>query len=384
MSPFFAAIDTAVLPPINAALNGLSAVLLVTGFLLIRSGRRVAHRRVMTAALVSSVLFLGSYLVYHYGAGHTEFPKEYPVARRVYLAILFPHILLAAVNLPFILLLVLAAAKGNFARHKRLARWTYPSWLFVSVTGVVIYFMIYHWFPPRESQVGTHPQIPLPITTGAPVKAAGSTTPAPAAITSRKDGNLVFTPVSQSVRADPGQATLEVFFKVENVGETPAAIAALESGCECLEVSINRNPIPPKSVATIKGTFDVAKLHGAAERKIAVTPEGHTRPIFLNTRIEIDPVYEIDPPMISWEKGAAPETKTVVFSVVRKAPVHILSAESKRPEVTCKVVEKEKGHLYHLELTPASTEATLLGIVRIETDCEIESYAKPLAYFSIQ
>lgn len=384
MTPLLSAIDYSVFPPINAALNGLSTILLVVGFLLIKSGNRKAHQAAMIAALVSSSLFLACYLVYHYGAGHTEFPKEYPVARKIYFAILIPHILLAVVNLPFIILLVLAAAKGNFAKHKRLARFTFPSWLFVSVTGVVIYFMIYQWFPPKEKQADSHPHIPMPVASSEPAGAAQVAPPPPVAPSSAKDGSLVFTPVSQTVQAEPGQTTLDVFFKVENSAETPAAITALESGCECLEVSIDLNPIPAKSTATIKGTFDITKLRGSAERKIVVTPEGRTRPVFLNTRIEIEPVYEIDPQMITWAKGAAPDTKTVAFKVVRKEPVHILSAESKRPEVTCKVIEKEKGRLYHLELTPTSTEASLLGIVRIETDCEIESYARPLAYFSIQ
>jgi uncharacterized membrane protein YozB (DUF420 family) len=386
MTPLLSALDYSVFPPVNAALNGLSTVLLLTGFFLIKSGKRRAHRAAMTAALVSSALFLACYLVYHYGAGHTEFPKEYPVARKVYFAILIPHILLAVVNLPFIILVVAAAAKGNFDKHKRLARFTFPSWLFVSVTGVVIYFMIYQWFPATEKQAGSHPRIPLPAsgTTATATAAAAPAAAESAPASSAKDGSLVFTPVSQTVRADPGAATLDVFFKVENTADTPAAITSLESGCECLDVSIDLNPIPAKSVATIKGTFDITKLRGSAERKIVVTPEGRTRPVFLNTRIEIEPVYEIDPPMITWAKGSAPDTRTVAFKVVRKEPVHILSAESKRPEVACKVVEKEKGRLYHLELTPASTEASMLGIVRIETDCEIESYARPLAYFSIQ
>jgi uncharacterized membrane protein YozB (DUF420 family) len=384
MTPLLSALDYSVFPPINAALNGLSTVLLLTGFFLIKSGKRKAHQAAMIAALVSSALFLACYLVYHYGAGHTEFPKEYPVARKVYFAILIPHILLAVVNLPFIILVVVAAAKGNFAKHKRLARFTFPSWLFVSVTGVVIYFMIYQWFPAKKPQAETHPRIPLPTSFLQTASATAPDPTAPAPPASAKDGNLVFTPVSQTVRADPGETTLDVFFKVENAADTPAAIASLESGCECLDVSIDLNPIPAKGVATIKGTFDITKLRGSAERKIVVTPEGRTRPVFLNTRIEIEPVYEIDPPMITWAKGSAPDTRTVAFKVVRKEPVHILSAESKRPEVTCKVVEKEKGRLYHLELTPASTEASLLGIVRIETDCEIESYARPLAYFSIQ
>lgn len=395
MNPLLSALDYAALPPFNAALNGLSTILLLAGFLFVKTGRLKAHRAAMVSALVSSSVFLVCYLLYHYGAGHTEFPKEHPVARKIYFAILLPHVLLAVVNLPFIALLVIAAAKGNFAKHKRLARFTFPSWLFVSVTGVLIYFMIHQWFPPAEGKAETRPRLPLPSAMPAPSGGAAAETPPPpsessppaasaATTASRKDGDLVFTPATQTVRVAPGQTTLEVRFAVENAGAAPAAIAALESGCECLEVSIDVNPVPAKGGATITGLFDVTKLRGTSERKIAVTPEGRVRPVFLNTRIEIEPVYEIDPPMVFWTKGSTPRTKTVAFKVVRKEPVHVLSAESKRAEVGCKVVEKEKGRLYHLELTPSSTEATLLGIVRIETDCEIESSANPLAYFSIQ
>lgn len=369
MISLLAAFDYSVFPPVNAALNGLSTVLLVTGFLLIKSGRRKAHQAAMIAALFSSALFLACYLTYHYGTGHTEFPKEYPVARRIYLAILVPHILLAVVNLPFIILLVVAAARGNFAKHKRLAKFTFPSWLFVSVTGVVIYFMIYQWFPPTQA-----PAAPAETPPSAP----------DAALPSRKEGDLVFAPVSRTVRADPGQASLEVFFKVENTGPEPVRIVSLESGCECLAVSIDANPVPAGGSATIKGVFNIAKLRGSAERKISVTPEGRSRPVFLATTIEIAPVYEIAEAMTTWEKGSEPVTKTVTFRVVREKPVHILSAESKRPEVVCELVEVEKGRLYHLELTPSSTQGSLLGIVRIETDCELENYAKALAYFSIQ
>lgn len=391
MNPLLSALDYAALPPFNAALNGLSTILLLAGFLFVKTGRLKAHRAAMVSALVSSSVFLVCYLLYHYGAGHTEFPKEHPVARKIYFAILLPHVLLAVVNLPFIALLVIAAAKGNFAKHKRLARFIFPSWLFVSVTGVLIYFMIHQWFPPAEGKAETRPRLPLPAAMPAPAGGTAAETPPPsessppaASAASRRDGDLVFTPAAQTVRVAPGQTTLEVRFAVENAGDAPAAIAALESGCECLEVSIDVNPVPAKGGATITGLFDVTKLRGTSERKIAVTPEGRIRPVFLNTRIEIEPVYEIDPPMVFWTKGSTPRTKTVAFKVVRKEPVHVLSAESKRAEVGCKVVEKEKGRLYHLELTPSSTEATLLGIVRIETDCEIESSANPLAYFSIQ
>ena len=88
--------------------------------------------------------------------------------------------------------------------------------------------------------------------------------------------------------------------------------------------------------------------------------------------------------MTTWARGSKPETKIVTFRVVREKPVHVLSAESKRPEVTCELVEVERGRLYHLRLSPTSTEKSLLGIVRLETDCEVESYARPLAYYSIQ
>ena len=393
MSPLLSAIDYSIFPPINATLNGLSTVLLIVGFLLIKAGRRKAHQAVMTGALVSSALFLACYLTYHYGAGHTEFPKEYPVARKIYFAILLPHILLAVVNLPFIILLVIAAARGNFAKHKRLARFTFPSWLFVSITGVVIYFMIYQWFPPKVAKAAEElesnpPSSRLVSMSGLKEprrSAAADEALAMAEGDSRhKAGDLVFRPHSQKVSADPGEKTLEVTFSVENTGSDAAGIATLESGCECLEVSIDVNPIPPRGKATITGIFDIEKLRGSAERKITVVPEGAGRAIFLTTEIEIEPIYEILESMTTWARGSKPETKIVTFRVVREKPVHVLSAESKRPEVTCELVEVERGRLYHLRLSPTSTEKSLLGIVRLETDCEVESYARPLAYYSIQ
>jgi uncharacterized membrane protein YozB (DUF420 family) len=392
MSALLAAFDYSIFPPINATLNGLSTVLLIAGFLLIKSGRREAHQKAMIGALVSSALFLACYLTYHYGAGHTEFPKEYPLARTIYFAILIPHILLAVVNLPFIILLVIAASRGNFAKHKRLARFTFPSWLFVSITGVVIYFMIYQWFPPVEARGTKAEATSTPSPQGA---LAGLREPRRASVAGEalamaegdsrhKAGDLVFRPYSQKVSADPGEKTLEVTFSIENTGSTPVGIASLESGCDCLEVSIDVNPIPARGKATISGVFDVEKLRGSAERKITVVPEGARRAIFLTTSIEIEPIYEIDETMTTWSRGSRPETKMVTFRVVRDKPVHVLAAESKRPEVACELVEVEKGRLYHLRLTPASTENSLLGIVRLETDCEIESYAHPLAYYSIQ
>ena len=130
------------LPTVNAVLNGTAAALLVVGFFLIRSGRREAHRKAMTTAFACSVLFLVSYLVYHFEVGSVRF-RGAGTIRTVYLSILLTHTLLAAA-VPFLAVATLfLARRGRFDEHRRLARLTLPVWLYVSVTGVVIYLMLY-------------------------------------------------------------------------------------------------------------------------------------------------------------------------------------------------------------------------------------------------
>jgi len=130
------------LPGLNAALNGTCAVLLVCGFVAIRRGARELHRRLMLSAFTVSVLFLISYLVYHAMAGSTSFPGHGAV-RTAYLAILLTHTVLAAA-VPFLALITLVRAlRRRFDAHRRIARWTLPIWLYVSVTGVVVYWMLY-------------------------------------------------------------------------------------------------------------------------------------------------------------------------------------------------------------------------------------------------
>ena len=133
------------LPALNAALNGLASVFLVTAYLLIRCGRRELHKKFMLAALVTSALFLGSYVTYHYHAGSRPFPGQ-GVIRVVYFAILIPHVLLAATILPLALITTTRGLRSQFDRHVRIARWTLPLWLYVSVTGVVIYLMLYQLY----------------------------------------------------------------------------------------------------------------------------------------------------------------------------------------------------------------------------------------------
>lgn len=130
------------LPTLNAVLNGTAAALLVAGYLLVRSGRREAHRRAMTAAFLCSVLFLVSYLVYHAEVGSVRFQGTGTV-RTVYLSILLTHTLLAGA-VPFLAVWsIVLARRGRFETHRRVARVTLPVWLYVSVTGVVIYLMLY-------------------------------------------------------------------------------------------------------------------------------------------------------------------------------------------------------------------------------------------------
>ncbi len=135
-------LDPTRLPTVNAGLNALATALLVTGWLLIRSGRVKAHRAAMLAALACSVLFLTSYLVYHAQVGSVRFPGT-GWARTFYFAVLLTHTPLAAA-VPFLALVTLVRAlRERFDRHRAIARWTLPIWLYVSITGVVIYVMLY-------------------------------------------------------------------------------------------------------------------------------------------------------------------------------------------------------------------------------------------------
>jgi uncharacterized membrane protein YozB (DUF420 family) len=136
---------TADLPALNACLNATCALLLLLGYRQIRRKNVTAHRVCMSAALLTSALFLISYLSYHYLHGSTKFQGQGAV-RLLYFAILLTHTVLAAVIVPLVLLTLARALKSEFARHKRLARWTLPLWLYVSVTGVLVYLMLYQLY----------------------------------------------------------------------------------------------------------------------------------------------------------------------------------------------------------------------------------------------
>jgi putative membrane protein len=135
-------ISVSQLPSLNAALNSLSAILLIAGYLFIRSRNIKAHKTCMLAAFASSILFLISYLVYHYQVGSVPFQGQGGI-RLVYFTILLTHTILAITVVPLALVTLYRAFKERFDRHRRIARWTFPIWLYVSVTGVVVYWMLY-------------------------------------------------------------------------------------------------------------------------------------------------------------------------------------------------------------------------------------------------
>jgi uncharacterized membrane protein YozB (DUF420 family) len=138
-------ITIADLPAVNATLNGIAAILLVIGYVLIRRRRIAQHRAVMLTAFCTSILFLTSYLVYHAHTGSKHFPGQGPI-RLVYFGVLLSHTVLAA-TVPFLAIITLSRGlSARYDRHRAIARWTLPIWLYVSITGVVVYFMLYRLY----------------------------------------------------------------------------------------------------------------------------------------------------------------------------------------------------------------------------------------------
>jgi uncharacterized membrane protein YozB (DUF420 family) len=133
-------------PALNATLNGTSAALLLTGRIMIANKRIAAHRACMIAAMTASALFLCCYLFFHYEAGNIRFLGE-GWARPVYFTILISHVTLAIVIVPLAIITLNRGLKARYPQHRAIARWTWPLWMYVSITGVIVYFMLYQWFP---------------------------------------------------------------------------------------------------------------------------------------------------------------------------------------------------------------------------------------------
>jgi putative membrane protein len=136
-------------PALNATLNAASTVFIAAGWWFIRRERKLPHIACMLSALVTSTAFLTCYLIYHFQVGSVKFTATGAV-RWIYYLILLTHVVLAVVIVPMVVLTVVPALRQRFDRHRRMGRWTMPLWLYVSITGVIVYFMLYQWFPPEE------------------------------------------------------------------------------------------------------------------------------------------------------------------------------------------------------------------------------------------
>ena len=142
------------LPHVNALLNATSGIFLITGYFFIRRRKTSAHRRSMIAAFIASIIFLISYVLYHsllayyLGLGPTRFKGE-GIIRPIYFFILISHTLLAITIVPFVIITLRRGLKANYDKHRKIARWTFPLWLYVSVTGVIVYLMLYQIYPSR-------------------------------------------------------------------------------------------------------------------------------------------------------------------------------------------------------------------------------------------
>jgi putative membrane protein len=135
---------------INATLNGLAAILLVGGYSAIRAGRTELHKKFMVSAFITSTIFLASYLVYHYRVHHVVLFQGQGWIRPVYFTLLISHTILAVVIVPLILITLRRAWTERFDKHRQIARWTLPLWFYVSVTGVIVYFMVYQIYAPSN------------------------------------------------------------------------------------------------------------------------------------------------------------------------------------------------------------------------------------------
>lgn len=133
-------------PALNASLNGASAAFLLTGRVLIAKRRMAAHRACMVAAVVASALFLTCYLFFHYKVGNILF-LGHGWARPLYFAILISHVTLAMVIVPLAIMTLSRGLRARYDKHRTIARWTWPLWMYVSITGIIVYFMLYQWFP---------------------------------------------------------------------------------------------------------------------------------------------------------------------------------------------------------------------------------------------
>lgn len=205
-----------------------------------------------------------------------------------------------------------------------------------------------------------------------------------AAVSPQGDG-LTFEPEVFSYEAEAGQKEMTATFVARNAGTTPVKLTKLDSSCSCLSVEADREEIPAGGDATITAVFDIAKLSGEAEKSVYVTTDiPGSREKRLGVKVTIPAIVLVEPMTVKWGIGEAPTSREIHFKVLRDKPIRITEISSSRESVAAKLETIEEGREYRIILTPESTDDTMLGFVRIVTDCELEQYQRQLAYYAVQ
>lgn len=198
-------------------------------------------------------------------------------------------------------------------------------------------------------------------------------------------GELHFTPAEQLIKARVGTGEVAFIYTACNRGVKPVRITRVDSGCACIEESVEPELVPPGETATITAIYETGRLSGLAEKVLSIeTDQEGVGAAHLMVKLEMQPVYLIDRELTTWKKGERSSTKTVTFETVAETPIAVLEAKSSRPEIDARVEMVVQGREYRIHLTPSSTADNLLGMVRLETDCEIEGHSRPLLYVTIQ
>lgn len=369
-------------PPLNATLNGIAGLFLVLGLILIKGGNRKGHAICMVSALAVSAVFLVCYVTFKTLKRnvHTSFPDGYPVAEAIYYPMLISHVILAIGMLPLIYLAVRHAMKGNFERHRRIVKWAYPIWLYVSVTGVLVYFFLYQWFLPIEASE--------PQGESGSEAAAGEVTPASGSGGEEPlqgGGVIAIEPEVFEFDAEEGQTEMTAIFQVKNTGTAPFRLTKLDSSCACLSAEADDLEIAPGAQTTLTAIFDISKLSGEAEKSLFVATDiPGARETRLPVRVSIPPVLELDPVTVKWTVGEKPESREIRFRVLRENPIRVTEVKSSRESVAVELEEIEEGREYQIIVTPESTEKIMLGFVRLTTDCELDQYRQMMGYYAVQ
>ena len=199
-------------------------------------------------------------------------------------------------------------------------------------------------------------------------------------------GQLAFEKMLLEAKVNASEETLEVTFPFSNGSVETVMIDKIESSCGCLKASADVDEVAPGGKGVVTGVFSVGVRTGTFEKSLSVKTSmgGKVAQQDLRVRVEVPPLVELTPNIVSWEVGDALEPKEFVLKVLREKPIRVTEVRCSRAGFEGKIEEVEEGKEYRVVLTPASTADPLMGIVRIETDCEIEKHRRNLAYFSVK